>query len=298
MNRADVAARAEAAGHWETPEASQRRVARYYDGMQFLYSALWSRTGVHYGFWEAGTRTRAAAIREMDRAVARALDCRPGGRVLDAGCGVGGTSRWLAEEHGLDVVGITLSTDQLDRARHAAAASPAADRLRFERADFLATGFAGESFDGVFGLESVCYAEPTLAFASEAWRLLRPGGRLVVLDGFRTDTPMTPRDRRDLRRFVHGWALAGMASVDEVGTALRDAGFEAIRYADKRDAVMPSAWIMEGMAWVGFFSIGLACWLEILPRLWLDHGLACLSQRRLFQRRVLTYGVFTAQKPW
>ena len=203
----------------------------------------------------------------------------------------------LAEEHGLDVVGITISDDQLERARWAAAASPASARLRFAHADFLTTGFEDASFDGVVGIESVCYAESKSAFLAEAWRVLRPGGRLVVLDGFRQRTALTPRDARDLRRFVSGWALSGLAFVGEFDAALHAAGFESVDYSDKRRAVMPSAWIMEGMAWIGFWSIGPACWLEVLPRLWLDHGLACLSQRRLFQRETLTYGVFTARKP-
>ena len=280
-----------------TPESAKRRVARYYDGMQFLYSSLWSSSGVHYGFWEPGTRSRAQAIRNMDRLVACELALPLGSRVLDAGCGVGGTSMLLAEEHGLDVVGITISDDQLERARCAAAASPARARLRFAHADFLATGFEDASFDGVVGVESVCYAESKSAFLAEAWRVLRPGGRLVVLDGFRQRTALTPRDARDLRRFVSGWALSGLAFVGEFDAALHAAGFESVDYSDKRRAVMPSAWLMEGIAWIGFWSIGLACWLEVLPRLWLDHGLACLSQRRLFQRETLTYGVFTARKP-
>jgi tocopherol O-methyltransferase len=177
------------------------------------------------------------------------------------------------------------------------AASPARARLRFAHADFLDTGFEDASFDGVVGIESVCYAEPKSAFLAEAWRVLRPGGRLVVLDGFRQRTALTPRDARDLSRFVSGWALSGLAFVGEFDAALHAAGFESVDYSDKRRAVMPSAWIMEGIAWIGFWSIGLACWLEVLPRLWLDHGLACLSQRRLFQRETLTYGVFTARKP-
>ena len=108
-----------------TPGSAKWRVARYYDGMQFRTARSGRAAGCTTGFWEPGTRSRAQAIRNMDRLVACELALPPGSRVLDAGCGVGGTSMLLAEEHGLDVVGITISDDQLERARRAAAASPA-----------------------------------------------------------------------------------------------------------------------------------------------------------------------------
>ena len=178
-----------------TPESAKRRVARYYDGMQFLYSSLWSSSGVHYGFWEPGTRSRAQAIRNMDRLVACELALPLGSRVLDAGCGVGGTSMLLAEEHGLDVVGITISDDQLERARCAAAASPARARLRFAHADFLATGFEDASFDGVVGVESVCYAESVSRSSP------RPGGSLgpVAVSSFSTASGSGRRSRLAMR---------------------------------------------------------------------------------------------------
>ena len=98
-----------------TDETLKREIAAYYDETQVLYSHVWSPTGVHYGFWEPGTRTHEEAIRNTDRTVAERLRLRPGFRVLDAGCGIGGTSIFLAESQGVDVVGITLSEDQLDR---------------------------------------------------------------------------------------------------------------------------------------------------------------------------------------
>jgi cyclopropane fatty-acyl-phospholipid synthase-like methyltransferase len=272
------------------------RVGRYYDRMQFFYSTFWSPTGVHYGFWEAGTWRRQDAIRNMDRVVGDELGLPPGDRVLDAGCGIGGTSAFLADTYGLEVVGITISDEQLRRAHATRAACTAPVPPVFVKADYLNTGFADASFDGVFGLESVCYAEPKRAFLEEAFRLLKPGGRLVVLDGFRKKRHLTHRDDEDLRRFVDGWALTSLAWADEFAAELHEVGFDDITCTDKRAEIMPSARIMEALAYIGFVSIGGLCKLEVLPRLWLDHGLACMSQRRLFQRGVLAYCVFVASK--
>src|SRR5262249_32314958 len=158
-----------------TGEEVRRRVAAYYDTTQVLYSHLWSPNGVHYGLWENGTRGHTEAIRNLDRFVAARLDLAPGSRVLDAGCGVGGTSLYPAERRGIDVTGITLSRDQLRRAERARRASPARALARFEIGDYLATDFADGTFDGVIAIESSCYAEPKRAFLAEAFRVLKPG---------------------------------------------------------------------------------------------------------------------------
>jgi len=279
-----------------TADAVRQRVATYYDRMQVFYSWFWSRTGVHYGFWERGTWRRAEAVRNMDRLAAAELALPPGARVLDAGCGVGGTSVYLAEQHDLDVVGITISEVQLRRARQLAAGCRAAVLPRFLIRDYLCTGFETGAFDGVIAIESACYAQSKMAFLSEAFRLLRPGGRLVVMDGFRRKWRLTRRERLDFERFTRGLALSGLAHVDEFTAYLRGIGFGDIRYADKRSAILPSAVIMEAMTRVGVPLVGPACRLGILPRLWLDHGLAGVSQRRLFQSGTLAYGVFVATK--
>lgn len=279
-----------------TADAVRRRIADYYDRMQVFYSSLWSRTSVHYGFWERGTWRRAEAVRNMDRLAAAELGLRPGARVLDAGCGVGGTSVFLAEQCDLEVVGITISEVQLQRACRLAATCSAAVRPTFLIRDYLHTGFDAHSFDGVVAIESACYAEPKKAFVAEAFRVLRPGGRLVVMDGFLRKWRLDARERADFEHFTRGLALSGLAHVDEFAAYLGEVGFGDIRCSDKRSAILPSALIMEAMTRVGVPIVAGACRRGLLPRLWLDHGLAGLSQRRLFQEGTLAYCVFHARK--
>jgi cyclopropane fatty-acyl-phospholipid synthase-like methyltransferase len=279
-----------------TPAPLRARIATYYDHTQVLYSRLWSKERLHYGFWDPGTRKREDAIRNLDHFVARALRLPAGASVLDAGCGIGGTSILLAHEYGLDVTGLTLSPVQLRGARRLAEASPVTHRVRFALRDYLASGFLPASFDGLVAIESSCYAEPKARFCREAFRLLKPGGRLVVSDGF-VARPLRGRERVAYRRLLDGFALDGLASVDEFGAALRDTGFEAVECHDKRAAIMPSAHSIERLSGVGVAVCTLLCLLRLAPRTWLRHGLAGLSQRPLFATGALTYCVFVATKP-
>jgi SAM-dependent methyltransferase len=217
--------------------------------------------------------------------------------VLDAGCGVGGTSLFLAQEYGFEVVGITLSSTQLRRAQRLADLNPASHRPTFLEADYLCTGLPDASFDGVFGLESVCYAEPKRAFMREAFRLLRPGGRLAVLDGFLGKRTLSAREARDYRRFMHGVALSSLAHPEDFAADLRSVGFEDVSWTDRSRYVMPSALMIEVMTSVGVVLGSLLFKLGLLPPLWLDHGRAGMSQRRLFQSGAMVYGTFATTKP-
>jgi len=279
-----------------TPARLRDRIACYYDRTQMLYSRLWSKARLHYGFWDPTTRTREEAIRNLDHFVARALALPPRATVLDAGCGIGGTSILLAEDYGLDVTGLTLSSVQLREARRLAEGSTAMGRLRFSLRDYLASGFSPASFDGIVAIESSCYAEPKTGFCREAFRLLKPGGRLVVSDGFLA-RPLRGREGVAYRRLLDGFALDGLADVQEFGAVLRTTGFVSIECHDKRAAIMRSAHIIERLSGIGVVVCALLCLLRLAPRTWLRHGLAGLSQRPLFADGALTYCVFVATKP-
>jgi cyclopropane fatty-acyl-phospholipid synthase-like methyltransferase len=283
------------AGAVETPAAERRAVADYYDRTQILYSALWSRRSLHYGFWEPGTRTRAEAIRNLDRLVARELALASGGRVLDAGCGIGGTGRFLCAELGAQVVGISLSPVQLRRARQAAGRCGCAVPPAFVRADYMRTGFADASFDGVVAIESACYAARKEDFIREAYRLLAPGGRLVVADGFLIRPPRV-WERRDYARLLDGFVLPNLASSREFVTAMHRVGFRSVRCIDKRREIMPTARNIEWRSRIGMTLAALPCRAGLFPAVWMRHAWAGVVQRRLFEQGVITYCIVVGTK--
>jgi tocopherol O-methyltransferase len=95
-------------------------IVAYYDETWLDYRLLWlngRNLSVHFGYADATTRGHADALLNMNRILADRAAIRPGERVLDAGCGVGGSSLWLARERGAEVVGITPVASQVTRAR-------------------------------------------------------------------------------------------------------------------------------------------------------------------------------------
>jgi len=278
------------------PEASaaaaqRRRVRAYYQATQPLYTALWSPSAVHYGLWEVGTRTHSESILNLDRHAAEHLALPPGARVLDAGCGVGGTSRLLASRYGLRVVGATLSPRQVRGAARRARQLAPPTRPQFLLADFASTPFADATFDGIVAIESFCHAERRLEVLAEAHRLLHRGGRLVVADGFRSDDRHLATDPR-YRALCHGMALPDLAGAAEFIAALGAVGFRVERDVDLTPAILPSAHRIATLSRIGV----RVCRAIRLPRAWLAHGEAGLAQLPLFREGLLSYRVVVAVK--
>ena len=102
-----------------------------------------------------------------------------GSRVLDVGCGIGGSSRILSKEYGFDVVCISISKEQIKRANELTSNE---DFCRFDVMNALDLKFPQGSFDGVWSVEAGPHISDKQKFADEMLRVLRPGGVLAIAD--------------------------------------------------------------------------------------------------------------------
>ncbi|MEV4011517.1 geranyl diphosphate 2-C-methyltransferase [Nonomuraea angiospora] len=111
---------------------------------------------------------------------------RPEHRVMDAGCGRGGSSLLVNLRHGCQVDGVSISESQVAFANEQAEKRGVSDKVRFHFRNMLDTGFEPGSFQAIWNNESTMYVELSLLFAAHA-RLLRRGGRYVCITGCYND---------------------------------------------------------------------------------------------------------------
>ena len=116
---------------------SRRNVAHHYDLNGRLYSLFLDRDRQYScAYFPNGDEPLEAAQLAKKRHIATKLLLRPGMEVLDIGCGWGGLALYLAQAHGVNVLGITLSEEQLAEARRRAEAAGLSGRVRFELMDY------------------------------------------------------------------------------------------------------------------------------------------------------------------
>ena len=224
----------------------------------------------------------------------------PGSRVLDVGCGIGGSARILAAEYGLDVLGISISPAQIARAQ---ALTPAelAPRCRFAVMDALQLELGDGAFDAVWSVEACPHMPDKQRYADELLRVLKPGGLLAVADWNRRDaavTPLTRLERWVMRQLLDNWAHPEFASIESLQGNLqgsRWAGGMRVETADWSRATLP-AWIdsiLEGVrrpgAVLGLGPRGLLLGMREVPTILLMHW--------AFATGLMRFGVFRGQKP-
>ena len=139
----------------------KQRIKNYYNSSQKIYEIFcYSKKslGIHFGFWDKETKNRHEAMLNENQAVIDAGKIKSKHKVLDAGCGVGGTAIYIAKNIGARVVGISFVKKHIDLAKKYAKDNGVEKLTDFQAQDYTETNFKNNSFDIVYGIESICHA--------------------------------------------------------------------------------------------------------------------------------------------
>src|SRR5215469_16460681 len=169
---------------------ARRNVAHHYDLNGRLYSLFLDRDRQYScAYFPRGDETLEEAQMAKKRHIAAKLCLdRPGLTVLDIGSGWGGLALTLARDHGARVLGVTLSTEQLNESSARAAAEGLGDRVSFELLDYRAVDRTFDRIVSVGMFEHVGVGHYREFFASVA-RCLKPDGVALLHAIGRSDGP-------------------------------------------------------------------------------------------------------------
>jgi SAM-dependent methyltransferase len=211
-------------------------VRRFYDRNTARFRRLGEGgASIHRAVWAPGVGTRAEAFHHVDVVVLSLLADAPAPRVVDLGCGVGGSLVHLAARRA-DLVGegITISPAQVAAATTLIARAGLTSRVRVREGDFVAPPADLAGADLALSIEAFVHGPDPAAYFRAAAGLLRPGGLLVVCDDVLTARgarPSAPEAAR-LAAFRRGWRIASLLTVEHVLALAAAAGLAPVRDDD------------------------------------------------------------------
>lgn len=272
------------------PDIQKRDIRSHYDLATVFYRLLWGRH-IHHGLWE-GTESPAVAQQQLTDTLARLAGIVPGNKVLDVGCGTGGSTIHLAKHLGCDVTGITLSPVQRAWARCAASWHGVPRTTKFLRLDAEQAEFPQASFDVVWSIECTEHLFDKPAFFRRAAEWLVPGGRMAIcawLAGDDTGTAAT----QQVYDVCEGFLCPSLGTQHDYEQWMQSAGLRTEHSLDWTNRVMQTWEICRrrvertGVRWIA----------RVLDRntvLFLDRFDTIL---RAYQSGAMKYGCFVAHRP-
>ncbi len=280
---------------------NEQEIIEYYEHCQIDYEIIWhlnTHMCMHYGYWDANTPNLRTALTNMNKQVALFGQIREGDKVLDAGCGVGGSSIYLAKHFNCNTTGITLSDKQVDNAKKNALKFGLEEQCTFQNQNYLATHFADNSFDVVWGMESVCYAHDKLDFLKEAFRILKPGGRVVVADFFSIPLEEGTKEMELMDKWCKTWAIKRYAEIEEFYTKMEKAGFDKRIKKDITKNVISSIKRLYYSFFIGIVVTKISQFLGLRNAVQTANAWSTYYQYVAYKKGLWKYMIFTAQKPF
>jgi MPBQ/MSBQ methyltransferase len=234
-------------------------------------------------------------IKELLR-VSNLQPCDDKLKILDVGCGVGGTARFMAASFPQALVkGISISPKQVQRARELTSTT---DQVEFEVVDAqsMASIEGDNKYDIIYCIEATEHMPQKREFIEHMMRCLKPGGKFVLAAWCTRNRPLSPREQREVRFLEEEWSHPHFWRVAQYEDCLKESGAGDVHTADWTQQTLPS--------WLHSIAVGLRSpWFIIMKwdvRLWwkcVREASTLLKMRRAFGAGgTMKYGIFWGEK--
>jgi tocopherol O-methyltransferase len=276
------------------------QIQQFYDASSGLWEQVWGEH-MHHGYYGATGKEKKERRQAQIDLIEEFLSwggVRQAKQILDVGCGIGGSSLYLAQKFDASVSGITLSPVQASRATERAKEAGLATQVQFQVADALDMPFADNTFDFVWSMESGEHMPDKEKFLQECYRVLKPGGIFLMATWcHRPITPatgeLTADEQQHLAEIYRVYCLPYVISLPDYEAKSHHLSFQNIRTADWSDAVAPF-WdiVIDSMfdpkAIFGLLQSNWSTWQAAL-------SLGLMS--RGYRRGLIRFGLLCASKP-
>ncbi|MFM2310792.1 MAG: hypothetical protein RLZZ04_68 [Cyanobacteriota bacterium] len=224
-------------------------ISEFYDASSGLWESIWGEH-MHHGYYGKNGNYKLDRRQAQIELIEELLlwsgyqTSNPPQNMLDVGCGIGGSTLYLAEKFGCQGTGITLSPVQASRATARAIDAGLDSRVNFAVANALAMPFEDHTFDLVWSLESGEHMPDKAKFLGECYRVLKPGGKMIFATWCHRETDsvagnLTPSEVAHLKEIYRVYCLPYVISLSEYRAIATECGFQNLISADWSIAVEP-----------------------------------------------------------
>jgi tocopherol O-methyltransferase len=215
----------------------KERIARHYDELSPFYRDLWG-IHIHHGYWKTGLETKEEAQEQLIVELASRAEIKPGSRILDVGCGIGGSAIFLSKRLGARVTGITLSQAQVDIGNDLARSFGADVKLLQMDAEALVVD---DPVDVIWSIEALSHlSEKGNCFRSMA-QALRREGALVIADWFRAANVTANQEREFLKPIEQAMLVPALESLSSYEDRLHQVGLR-VTWAEDISSRVARTW--------------------------------------------------------
>jgi len=205
----------------------KRRIIEHYDAVSPYYQSLWGEH-IHHGYWIRGDESKETAQTQLIDHLAQLANIKTGSRILDIGCGFGGSSLYLANRYDAQVTGITISPVQVQMAKEAAAKVNL--DVSFLLMDAEEMQFA-QPFDLLWSVESISHYHDPRKFFTSAAKLLKPGGCFALTDWFQKDN-LSAADKKKFIAPIEKGMMVELHRMNDYNDFLISSGLHVIHQQD------------------------------------------------------------------
>jgi tocopherol O-methyltransferase len=269
---------------------STAAVRRHYDRLSIFYRWFWGEH-LHHGLWRNGESPQEAQLGLVKELAAR-MPIPPGAKVLDVGCGLGGSATWLGQQFDCVVTGITISRVQKWMANKRARSLGLSKRVRFCCTDANELQFAPSSFDAVWIIECIEHLSNRGGFIENCAQLLRSGGVIGLCTWLATPAGDSSANPPLLAKICSGMLCPPLSTVQDYQAWFRESGFQQVQIEDLTQQVARTWQIGQSIV---AQSLVRVC-LPLLGRQARDFAAQFGPMHRAFTSGAMRYGIFTAKK--
>jgi ubiquinone/menaquinone biosynthesis C-methylase UbiE len=230
------------------PEKHYENITSYFNIAGPDYEAWSKNFNMHFGYCRsfADIFSLEKMLVNMNEEVIKRLQIDPktNSTIADLGCGVGTVARFVAKNFPLaKIIGITIADYQVQKGRSLNQKESLTERVAIIKDNFENLAIKDESFTHAYALESACYSAGAgkNRFVAEMARVLKPGGRFSIADGFLKHNRKLPRIFSFLyKKILKYWALPCFGNIKEFEEQLKKNGFKDITITEISLRIAPS----------------------------------------------------------